>query len=126
MEVIKNIDELPYPIGLVKEIASIKFNEDCENNLKLHEAILMCDIIRGVAEGNDHYVLMEKSVEYFKAITNHGIETLNVDIDEFKTRKHARADKHRKGFIDTRLGDMECWYCSETMASAFKSVGLIL
>jgi hypothetical protein len=123
MIVIKSFDEIPYPIGLVKEIAVIKFEEDVENNLKLHEAIVMCDIIRGLAEASDHYVLMPKSVKYFEAIKKYNIETVNVDLEEFKLRKQNRIDRHRKGFIDTRLGDMENWYCGEAMARIFKCEG---
>jgi len=121
MKTINNFEEIPYPIGLVKEIASIKFNEDATNNLKLFEAIVMCNIIRGIIEADDHYVLMPKSIEYYEAIKKYGVETLNIDVEEFKERKQNRIDRHRKGLIDTPLGMMETWYCDDTFARIMRA-----
>lgn len=115
MEVIRTWDELPYPINLVKQVATIRFKEDCSNDIKLREAIVMCDIIRGISEANDHYSLMEDSVDIFDAITHYDIKTIHKTVAEFKKFKHNRSERHRMGFIDTPLGNMETWYCEESI-----------
>ena len=119
MEVIRSLENLPYHISLVKEVASIRFGEDCNNTLTLNEAILMCDLIRGMCEASNHYVLMEDSIEIFTAITTYEISTFNESIEEFTERKSNIASMNRRGVINTPLSDMESWYCNEAMGRIF-------
>ncbi len=109
-----NMEELPYPIELVKEIAEIRFNGTVNNTIKVSEAIMMCNIIRGVIELNDHYILMYNSVEYYEKVLNYDIET-SLNLSDFKERKKNRRRKHDLGLIDTPLYTMDTWYCSREM-----------
>ena len=119
MEVIRTWEDLPYHITLLKEVASIRFNEDCYNTLTLNEAILMSDIIRGIVESSDHYVLMSDSIEIYNAISNHDVRMFNETVEQFTERKTNRHHLHNIGLVSTPLCEMESWYCSTIAARLF-------
>ena len=118
MEAITDLNKLPYPIELVREVAEIRFEQPCQD-LKLHEAIIMCNLIRGMCQAEDHYVLMGDSIEIFTALVKHGIKTFNNDVDEFKLRKENRITQHRQGYFTATLGSLPSWYCDEHMLKVF-------
>ena len=116
--VIKSLEELPYPIKLIEKVAYTRFKEEFE--MKFEMAIAMSNVIRGIAESNDHYVLMPDSIDIYKEIIKYPeIKLYNPTLDEFTERKKNRAYRHKVGFIDTPLGTMETWYCSEGMGKLF-------
>ncbi len=121
MNIIMNFEELPYPIKLVKEIAEIRFKENVDNALKVSEAIIMCNLIRGIIELNDHYILMNDSVEFYERILSYDIE-VKLNLIDFKERKKNRRRKYDLGLIDTPLYTMESWYCSPEMYNIMSRV----
>jgi len=103
MNVITDFEELPYPIELVKEVAKIRF-QNITNTL--NETIIICNLIRGLIELNDSYVLSNDSIEIYEKIIDYNIET-KLNLIDFKKYKD-----NIKNTPELNLIDMKSWYCS--------------
>ena len=115
VEIIKTLDELPYPVELCTEIMEIKYDEKVIE-LELYECVIACNLISGVATGESHYMFMEDSTKYFEAIKKYPeIKTINEDVEEFVIRKTNLNRKWRRAEIDNTIGTMKTFYCGNSL-----------
>ena len=108
MKEIKEFNDLPYSIEILNKIAKVRFGETFDN-VNLSEAILMANLIKGVTNLDDHYILMDDSENIFEIAIEYNIFT-PLSLIDFKERKKNRRRRHDLGLIDTQLWSMETYF----------------